>query len=256
MYRFSSSRDNVDSDSISIMSYNIRLFNLFSWMPSTTVKEDILKFIDKENPDILCLQEYRRGKPIKLEGYYNFNANYSTNAKGGETIFSKFPIVGSGSLEFPNTFNNAIFVDIVKKEDTIRVYNIHLQSSGIKTDVENLKKEPSSQLFKQVGTTFKAQQDQVEMLLNHRSNCNYKTVITGDFNNKAYSYIYKKIKGDDLVDTFEEAGNGFGRTFDFKFFPLRIDFILEDEDFLVNGFKTYDVKLSDHFPIMANIKLH
>ena len=147
------------------------------------------------------------------------------------------------------------FVDVVKGKDTLRVYTLHLQSAGIRTDVDNLKRETSSHLFKQVGATFKAQQEQVELFLDHKSKCKYKTIITGDFNNTAYSYIYKEIKGEDYVDTFEEAGNGFGRTFDFKFFPLRIDFILVDKDFTVNGFKTYDVKLSDHYPIKATLKL-
>ncbi len=256
MYKFSSSKKVEDIDNISIMSFNVRLFNIFSWLPSKTVKEDIVAFIYKENPDVLSLQEYRRGNPIKLDGYYNFNATYNSTAKGGQAIFSKFPIVNSGSLEFPNTNNNGIFVDIVKHKDTIRVYNLHLQSSGIQTDVEDLKKESSEHLFKQVGTTFKAQQEQVELFLKHKSSSNYKTIVTGDFNNTAYSYIYKEIKGDDLLDSFEEGGNGFGKTFDFKFFPLRIDFILSDKAFTVNGFKTYDVKLSDHYPIKATLNLH
>ena len=256
MYNFSSSKNINDSNNISVMSYNVRLFNRFSWIPSTTVKEDILDFIYKENPDVLCLQEYTRGTPLNIDGYYKFNATFTKTVKVGQAIFSKFPIVNSGSLEFPSTNNNGIYIDLVKHKDTIRVYNLHLQSSGIKTDVENLKKEPSRQLFKQVGTTFKAQQEQVEIVLNHRAKCHYKTIVTGDFNNTAYSYVYKEILGEDLLDTFEEAGNGFGKTYDFKFFPLRIDFILADKDFTVNGFKSYDVKLSDHFPIKANLKLH
>lgn len=146
-------------------------------------------------------------------------------------------------------------MDIVKQKDTIRVYGLHLQSSGINIDVDQLKKESSESLFKQVGSTFKKQQDQVELFLKHKSNCTYKTIVTGDFNNTAYSYIYKEVKGD-FIDTFKEAGNGFGRTYDFKFFPLRIDFILTDEDFTVNGYTTYDVKLSDHYPIKAILKLH
>ncbi|MDH7912952.1 endonuclease/exonuclease/phosphatase family protein [Winogradskyella sp. SYSU M77433] len=257
MYKFSSSKNVKDSDDFSVMTFNVRLFNRFGWLPNIHVKEDIVKLIKTDKPDIVCLQEYSRGKnPIKnLDGYYNFNATYTKDAKGGQTIFSKFPIINSGSLEFQNTYNNAIFVDVVKGKDTLRVYTLHLQSAGIRTDVDNLKRETSSHLFKQVGATFKAQQEQVELFLDHKSKCKYKTIITGDFNNTAYSYIYKEIKGEDYVDTFEEAGNGFGRTFDFKFFPLRIDFILADEDFTVNGFKTYDVKLSDHYPIKATLKL-
>ncbi|EDP70278.1 endonuclease/exonuclease/phosphatase family protein [Flavobacteriales bacterium ALC-1] len=256
MYKFSSSKNVEDDKNISVMSYNVRLFNIYSWLPSETVKKDIIEFIHKEKPEILCLQEYRKDDPIVLDNYYNFNASHKDTVKRGQVVFSKFPIINSGSLEFPNTFNNGIFVDIVKQKDTIRVYNLHLQSSGIQTDVEALKNETSDNLFKQVGSTFKLQQEQVELFLKHKSKCNYKTIVTGDFNNTAYSYIYKEIKGNNLVDTFEEAGNGFGKTYDFKFFPMRIDFILADKDFTVNGFKTYDVKLSDHYPIKAAVKLH
>jgi vancomycin resistance protein VanJ len=256
MYKFSSSEYTEDSNNMSIMSFNVRLFNIFSWIPSKTVKEDIVEFIYKENPDVLCLQEYPRGNPIKLNGYNNFNATYDKTVKGGMAIFSKFPIVNSGSLEFPNTDNNGIFVDIVKQKDTIRIYTLHLQSSKISNDVQNLNKENSGHLFNQISATFREQQSQVELFLAHKSQCNFKTIVTGDFNNTAYSFIYKEIKGYDLVDTFKEAGNGFGRTYDFKFFPLRIDFILSDKAFAVNGFKSYDIKLSDHYPIKATLKLH
>ena len=58
-----------------------------------------------------------------------------------------------------------------------------------------------------------------------------------------------------MIDTFEKAGNGFGRTFSLKYFPLRIDFILADPSFEVNYFRTYDVKLSDHYPIMTKLSL-
>ena len=79
-------------------------------------------------------------------------------------------------------------------------------------------------------------------------------IICGDFNNTAYSYVYRKIRGD-LNDTFKEAGAGFGRTYDFKFFPVRIDFIFADDAFIVNKFKTYDDHLSDHYPIMTSLSL-
>jgi endonuclease/exonuclease/phosphatase family metal-dependent hydrolase len=256
MYKFSSSKHIEDADNISVMSFNVRLFNKFQWLPSKTVKKNILELIKEEAPDVLCLQEYRRGERVELKGYQSFNAKYNKEFKGGQAIFSKFPIVNSGSLEFPNTYNNAIFVDIKKDQDTIRVYTFHLQSSGIKTDVEKLKKETSGHLFKQVGSTFKTQQEQVELFLAHKAKTKYRTIVTGDFNNTAYSYIYRKVKGNDLKDAFEEAGNGFGRTYDFKFFPMRIDFILVDKDFTVNGFKTFEERLSDHYPIKATLKLH
>ena len=257
MYKFSPSTNVEATDNFSVMSFNVRMFNRYQSIASKTVKEDIITFIKTEAPEIICLQEYRTGDPVILDGYYSFNALPTENKiKWGQAIFSKYPIINSGSLEFPNTNNNAIFVDIVKAKDTIRVYTLHLQSAGINTSVNNLKHQKSTDLFKQVGSTFKAQQSQVELILKHRAKCTYKTIITGDFNNTAYSYIYKEVK-QDLLDTFKEAGNGFGRTYDFKFFPVRIDFILVDELFSVNGFKTFDdVKLSDHHPIKATLNLH
>ena len=98
------------------------------------------------------------------------------------------------------------------------------------------------------------QQLQAELFLKHRNECQYKMVVCGDFNNTAFSYVYRKLKAG-LNDTFKEAGNGFGRSYDFKFFPVRIDFILSDEAFSVNGFKSYNQHYSDHYPIMATLSL-
>ena len=185
---------------------------------------------------------------------YKFEKLSGNKTKYGQAIFSKFPILNSGSVEFPNTANNAIFADVVKGKDTIRIYNIHLESLRIDTNVENLKKEDSERVFKKISTTFKMQQLQTELFLMHKKQCNYKMVICGDFNNTAFSYVYRQIRGD-LNDTFKEAGNGFGRTYDFKFFPVRIDFIFADDAFNVNGFKAYNEHYSDHFPIMTTLSL-
>ncbi|MBO3116651.1 endonuclease/exonuclease/phosphatase family protein [Winogradskyella sp. DF17] len=255
LYKFSSTKDVSDKDNFTVMSFNVRLFNFYEWLPSKTIKEDIIALFESEQPDILSIQEYRQGGRIELKGYYDYNSKYSGVIRGGQTIFSKFPIINSGSLEFPNTNNNGIFIDVKIKQDTVRVYNIHLQSSGINTEVDALRKETSENLLKRLGTTFKAQQEQVELINAHRAKCPYKVIVTGDFNNTAYSYVYNSLK-DDLVDTFEEAGNGFGKTFGFKFFPLRIDFILADKSFEINNYKSYDKKLSDHFPIKTTLKLN
>jgi endonuclease/exonuclease/phosphatase family metal-dependent hydrolase len=254
LYKFSSSKNVDDGQNISIMNYNVRLFNVFDWIKDTNVKQDISNFIAEKQPDILCIQEYRPDAKVNLEAYYKYEELSGKQVKNGQAIFTKFPIIKSGSIEFPNTSNNAIYADVVKGLDTIRIYNVHLQSLGIDPTVEKLKNENSENLFKRVSSTFKMQQFQTELFLRHKKECPYKMIICGDFNNTAYSYVYKEIKGN-LKDAFKQAGNGFGRTFDFKFFPVRIDFVLVDEGFQVNSFKTYDVKLSDHYPVMAKVKL-
>ena len=255
LYKFSSSKDVTDENNLSVMTYNVRLFNLYEWIPEKNVEKSIESLIKAEQPDVLSLQEYHPHKKVDLSNFrYKFEKLKGNKTKYGQAIFSKYPIVNSGSVDFSDTANNAIYADIVKNKDTIRIYNVHLQSSHINTNVENLNKEESERLFKRLQTTFEMQQDQAELFVRHKAKCTYKVIVTGDFNNTAYSFVYRQIKGD-LQDTFELAGNGFGKTFDFKLFPVRIDFILADESFTVNGFKSFDEKLSDHYPILAKVSL-
>ena len=255
LYKFSASTKIENPQNFKVMNYNVRLFNLYEWIPEQGIETKIVDFIKMESPDVLSIQEYHPHKHIDLSFFkYKFEKLSGNKTKYGQAIFSKFPILNSGSVEFPNTANNAIFADVVKGKDTIRIYNIHLESLRIDTNVENLKKEDSERVFKKISTTFKMQQLQTELFLMHKKQCNYKMVICGDFNNTAFSYVYRQIRGD-LNDTFKEAGNGFGRTYDFKFFPVRIDFIFADDAFNVNGFKAYNEHYSDHFPIMTTLSL-
>ena len=255
LYKFSGSLNISDPNNISVMNYNVRLFNTFNWIDDPELKTKMNTFLRKNQPDIISMQEYRPDDSISMTGYEKYEHLTGNKVRNGQAIFSKFPIVNSGSIEFPNTSNNAIYADVVlNSRDTVRVYNVHLQSSGIDPAVENLSKEDSGNMFNRVSSTFKMQQAQTEQFLQHRTKSPYRTIICGDFNNTAYSYVYKEIKGD-MKDAFKKAGNGFGRTYDFRFFPVRIDFILVEEDFKINGFKTFDDKLSDHYPIMAKVKL-
>lgn len=256
LYKFTSSNETISSEQLSVMNYNVRLFNIYDWIPEKGTETKIINFIKEKSPDVLCLQEYHPHKNVDLSFFeYKFEKLSGKRIKYGQAIFSKYPIINSGSIEFPNTSNNAIYIDIVKKSDTIRIYNVHLQSLRIDANVDKLKNEDSERLLLRVEQTFTMQQFQTELFLLHKKQCPYKMVICGDFNNTAFSYVYKEIKGD-LQDAFKEAGNGFGRTYDFKFFPIRIDFIFTDNDFEVANFKTYDHKYSDHYPIMAKIQLH
>ena len=256
LYKYSDSKNLEDENNISVMNFNVRLFNVYNWIEEKGIETKIVDFIKSENPDIVSFQEYHPHDNVDLSFYpYKYEKLAGQRIKYGQAIFSKYPIVNSGSIEFPNTANNAIYVDILKDVDTIRIYNVHLQSLRIDAKKEELTSENSERLLKRVGATFKMQQSQTELFLEHKKRSPYKMIVCGDFNNTTNSYVYNKIKGE-LVDAFESAGNGFGRTFDFKYFPVRIDFILVDEAFQINNFQTFDESLSDHYPILAKVNLH
>ncbi|MEO5787942.1 endonuclease/exonuclease/phosphatase family protein, partial [Gelidibacter sp.] len=183
LYKFTSSNQDVDTDNIVVMNYNVRLFNVFEWIPDINAGKEISEFINEKNPDIISMQDYRPDKALALKGYYKFESLSGGKIINGQAIFSKFPIINKGIIEFPNTFNNAIFADVVKGKDTIRVYNVHLQSFKIDVSSDPLKKETSENLFKRVEKTFSLQQAQTELFLEHKSKSPYKVIVCGDFNN-------------------------------------------------------------------------
>ncbi len=251
-YKFSG-RSEKSENAIKIMSYNVRLFNLYNWIKGKNIPIEISKFIALQTPDIVSFQEFDSDVNIPLEYNFKYVKKKGENNNFGQAIFSRFPIINKGSLEFEGTSNNIIFADLQIKQDTVRVYNIHLESFGIKGDLENLDENKSKKLIQRVSSTFVKQQPQVEQLLAHLEKCSYKTMICGDFNNTAYSWVYKQIKGD-YKDSFLQAGQGFGKTFELKKFPLRIDFILVNPEFEILAHQNFNIKYSDHEPIMATIK--
>lgn len=253
-YKFSG-KNVISGNSFSVMNFNVRLFNRYHWIDDKNVPANFLKFIDQTEPDILTIQEYYPSEDLSLDYPYKYIFYKNDKKDFGQVIYSKYKIINKGSLNFKNSSNNAIFIDIIKNSDTIRVYNLHLESLGIKEqniELNGLNENESKKIIKRLEAAFIKQQSQVEQFIEHKNNCNYKVIICGDFNNTAYSWAYHHVKGD-LKDTFLEAGKGFGKTYSFLKYPLRIDFILADKKFKVNYHQNFNKGLSDHEPILARL---
>ena len=248
---FSNNSKFIADNEFSIISYNVRLFNLYNWIEKDNVTIKIKEFLKNKNADIICLQEYQNTN-FNLDNYeYQYEKLRGDNLKYGQAIFSKYPIVNKGSIDFNSPSNNAIFSDIKISKDTIRIYNIHLESFSFEKEIElsELNKN-NEKIMNDLSKTFIIQQKQVELIKKSIKKSPYKVILSGDFNNTAFSYIYKELSRD-LNDSFKEKGNGFGITFNYNFIPLRIDFILSDKVFKINYFKTYKINLSDHEPIFS-----
>lgn len=261
-YRISSTNlPKTDSDFV-VMSYNVRLFNLYDWINSPNLSQEISSFIKEQNPDILCLQEYSNTNQVDFRMYpHKYKFVEGKNTKLGQAIFSKYPIIDEGKIDFPNSTNNAVYVDLKRGKDTLRVYSIHLQSVKITPDVheidENISdgvtKDRSKRMLNRLSIAFKEQQNQAEIIKKHKSECKYPIIICGDMNNSAFSFVYRSIKGD-LNDTFEEAGSGFGNTYTFKHYPARIDYIFTDKKLEVKNHQNFtEFKNSDHYPIVTRL---
>ena len=250
LYKLEETKSSLNND-LKIMSYNVRMFNHWQWIDNETIPNKIKEFITAKDPDILVLQEYHNLDTPTFDFSHSYVKLKNDNSNIGLAIYSKYQIINKGSLELTNTANNIIFADILYEKDTIRIYNLHLQSLELNTKAENFGQENSEKLFARLSAGFKKQAAQTEKFLTHEANWFGKKIVAGDFNNTAYSWVYNKI-AKNKKDAFVEAGKGFGKTFNYAF-PLRIDFILADENAIINQFTSFNEKNSDHFPIQARI---
>ncbi|MCD8400825.1 endonuclease/exonuclease/phosphatase family protein [Tenacibaculum finnmarkense] len=247
-----SNKETVLNDDLKVMSYNVHLFNYYKHINDITTEQKIYEFINNQNPDVVAMQEFYRSELLDIKLPYKYIKTKSKSRKFGLAIYTKYPIVNSGSLNFKNSANNTIFVDIVKNKDTIRIYNVHLESLKINPNKDYFGEKDSGHLFKRLTNGFEKQVAQTELILQHEYSWKKKKIICGDFNNTAYSWVYQKLS-EDKKDAFLTAGIGLGKSFRY-IYPMRIDFMLTDNTATINQYKTFsDIKFSDHYPIMSRL---
>ena len=132
---------------------------------------------------------------------------------------------------------------------------MHLTSYRLAKEVDELKENGTKNLISRLNAVFKYQEQQTNKITEHIKESPYPIVFCGDFNNMAFSYVYRQIKeAGNLKDTFVEKGSGFGATHNFKYFPTRIDFTLVSDKVKVNSHKVVKTKSwSDHYPIITTL---
>ncbi len=271
------------ADAIRVMTWNVAQFNVLNDKKHPEVKNNMLDIINEYQPDIACFQEMvAEDSSIKKHGHmdeflktlnypdyfysYNSKDDFWGYAHFGIIIFSRYPIINKKTVSFyPNDYNSIFqYIDIVKGEDTIRVFNIHLQSlrfsrTNLKyIDEPTIEEEKTLKESKSILSKFKrgflkreVQADRIKAELDKSP---YPVILTGDFNDLPNSYAYHTIGGD-MKNAFVEKGAGLGRTFSGISPVLRIDNIFADNRFEVNQYLRINKKLSDHFPIFADLQM-
>jgi len=230
-------------NTLTVLSFNVHLFNAYEENPQPKiVAETFSDILTSQQPDIICIQEYYAKNEVNFSEYpYQF-IYFRGRAELGHAIFSKYPIVDKGSFDFESSNNNALYIDVVKNKDTLRVYNLHLQSLGIVPSISSLQEGDKEKFIKRTSNSFKK----------HQQASKYPVLVCGDFNNTPFSYVYHKLSNN-LNDAFTEKGNGLGTTYLFDSFPTRIDYILASENLEVIRFENIKTTFSDHYPVGATI---
>ncbi|MBC3759979.1 endonuclease/exonuclease/phosphatase family protein [Hyunsoonleella sp. SJ7] len=240
-----------ESGAISFMCFNANNFSSTEDFRNVSEAQKLIDFVKKENPDIVCFQEFSKFEFEGFSHYPYYFVGYRPNyEKTLQVIYSKYPIIDKGYIDFPDTRNQTIYADVDIDGTIVRIYNIHLQSYQLIFD-ETM---GVSKFFGQIKDGQIKQKEQVKIVLEHASKFDGKVIFAGDFNSNPYSQNYRKLKGD-KKDTFVNAGTGIGTTYRFANYPFRIDFVLVDPSIDVVSHQNFKVNLSDHEPILTHLKL-
>ncbi|WP_107040264.1 endonuclease/exonuclease/phosphatase family protein [Brumimicrobium mesophilum] len=267
---------------IKVMSYNVRLFDFFKFIdpPLSENKQEFIDLFSRESPDILCIQEYGEVRnrtfkfiinpdDIKNAGGYVDYATTKRNGKRvlslGQAIYSKYPIIHSETLKKDGSEIPCIFADIVKGEDTVRVYTFHLESIRLQEDEYSLF-DTEIESSKTISTRVKGlvsklkyaypfRAGQAQTIVDHALTSPYPVFITGDLNDPPSSYTYS-IMNEYFKDAFNEASFGMARTYAGKVPAGRIDYIFYGEGLAPTSFSTLkENALSDHYPITSEFRI-
>lgn len=216
-------------------------------------REKIYDYLKKTNADLILAQEY--GSEFNVPGYTNRTSKYEIVALNSKTeIISqeKIATVGNG---------NAFFADIKINGKIIRIVNVYLNPFSFEKDkvkpTENLETNKTKAMYvlRRLIPTFKIHQQEVLDIQKAINASPYPVIIAGDFNSVPNSFEYYTI-GKNLTDAFVAVGRGSSTSFhDYKF-PIRIDYIFTSKEIKPISYKVdRSVKLSDHFPVIAEFKV-
>jgi len=264
---------------LKVLTYNVRAFNLYNWANNEEAKDRIFKYVLKEDPDILCFQEYftqERGifsasdlyKILNKTPYrhIHYTIGENSNFRYGIATFSSYPIINKGVIRFEHTLNTTIFSDIVVGDDTIRVYNNHLQSihfnkhhyaifDSLKLPTDDSQFRELIDISDRIRDASIRRSEQSDVIAEHITKSPYRVIICGDFNDTPCSYTYHRVKGD-LVDSFVEAGTGLGNTYFGSLPSFRIDYILHSKLIRSIYNERAKIRLSDHYPVLSYLQLN
>lgn len=264
------------------MSYNVRLFDFYnkSEEERNRNRSGIIDYVREVDPDVVCFQEfYHQDKPsnfstkdtlIQLLGFSDYHERYSHKMSGrqnyGICMLSKYPIIAKGDVMFEssgNSDNYCIFADIVKGKDTLRVYNVHLQSIHLQKDDYAIFDDDGNQqsgeqksslrmLVRKLRIAYPSRAEQAIRVTEHMESSPYPVVVMGDFNDTPMSYVYNRFDGK-MTDAFRESASGIGVTYAGKVPAGRIDYIFHTEDLRARGFRVQKKVFSDHLAVSCEI---
>lgn len=236
----------VEKPNLKIVTFNIKGGQLG--------KEKIDDYLKSINADIILTQEGKKG--FALTGYQQTSKDYEIVALNSKTEIMKEEKLAT----FSN--GNAFYADIKFNDKIIRVVNVYLNPFSFDKQmvkpVGDLQEDKAKvkDIVRKLVPTFKIHEKEIVDIRKAIENSPYPVILAGDFNSVPNSYEYYEL-GKGLTDAFVEVGRGSSTSFhDYKF-PIRIDYIFTSKEIKPVSYRVdRSVKLSDHFPVVAEFKFN
>lgn len=247
---------------IKILSYNAQGGNMYY----KKLYDDFNEVVLNIDADVICFQEINP-KSKKLTPI--FSKYPYIVSRGAQCVISKYPIEKHKDLELEKikTSNGAMWADVKVNNQIIRIYNIHLHSNKISSEVDELSENTelnelndkekwtaTKGILAQVKNAAAVRAQQSITIKESINDAPHPIVLCGDFNDPPQSYTYR-ILSKNLNDSFEEAGKGLGFTYNGNIPFLKIDFILTSPSLAISANKIVPSKVSDHKPIVTTLVL-
>lgn len=213
----------------------------------------VYDYLANTDADLILAQEY--GQEFSVPNYPFQTKKYeivALNSKAEIIRSEKIATTGNG---------NSFYADIKFNGKIIRVINVYLNPFSF----DKQKVKPSEDLeanqnklryiLRTLIPTFKIHEKEVADIRKTIDESPYPTIVAGDFNAVPNSYEYYQIN-EKLTDAFVAVGRGSSTSFhDYKF-PIRIDYIFTSKEIKPIHYRVdRSVKLSDHFPVIAEFKI-
>jgi endonuclease/exonuclease/phosphatase family metal-dependent hydrolase len=253
------------------------------WHVGKAERKLAFDFINQYQPDIICIQDFGNttGKGLRSNielltdslryPHHIFNRHFFGPRDWGDTwtgiaIFSRLPIVQSGTINYPGKKfpETILWLDVKVGSKTVRVATTHFQSMYLHSTALS---EPLDSCFWEDSLAIlhgsfveklKHFQPyhvrQAETLGAFIDTSALPLVLTGDLNSVPSSFVYKKVKGD-LTDAYLEKNTGPGRTYHSWQPALRIDYIFHNA--AIRNLQTglFKRQFSDHDPLLMDFEI-
>lgn len=258
-----------ETETLTVATYNIHSFNKEKTGFSA---KQIARYMENEKTDILCFQEFNGNIHFPLDSliraFDRYPYRYIPVLPDRHTriaVFSRYPIADSLFVSFPGTDNCALYVDILVRKRTIRLFNVHMQTTDMSRTERQLARNEvyfdKEDRIKALGTirntllgNMQKRASQANTMHRLIEKSPYPVLVCGDFNDTPASYTYRTLKGN-LSDGFQSCGKGYQHTFRGLFKLLRIDYIFHSPEIKAVRYVSPSLKWSDHNPVIMEIEI-